>query len=111
MKKHRAPILIAAVVIFLWFNLATYWWVNSFESVGAAITLTWNAITTNWMILIIIGDSAVFLLMIFVWLLKDARQRGWVGYKRWGWIAAILALGSPALLIYLISRPNKVQSG
>ena len=109
MKKYRAVILIAAVLIFLCFNLATFWWVNSFESLGAAITLTWKAIIGNWMILIIIGDSVVFLLLIFVWLVRDARQRGWIGYKRWGWIVAILTLGSPALLVYLISRPDKLQ--
>lgn len=106
-KRHRTIIAIAAVVIFLWFNLATYWWVNNFNSAAEAISLTWKAITTNWMIIIIISDSIVFVLLIFVWLVADARQRGWSGYKRWGWILAILAFGSPALMIYLVSRPAK----
>lgn len=106
-KSHRAVIAIVAAIIFLSFNLATYWWVNSFASVSAAITLTWKAIVNNWMLLIIISDSFFFLLLIFVWLLRDADRRGWRGYKRWAWVPAILAFGSPALMIYLISRPCK----
>jgi hypothetical protein len=98
---------ISAIVIFVAFNIATYWWVNSFDSVAAAINLTWKAITNNWMILIIISDSSLFLLLIFFWLLADARQRGWTNFRRWGWVAAILAFGSPALMMYLVLRPDK----
>jgi hypothetical protein len=106
-KQQRVIIVGAAVSIFIWFNVATYWWVNSFDSLGSAINQTWNAITGNWMSLIILCDSAVFLILIFVWLQGDARQRGWTGYKRWIWIPAILGLGSPALLIYLVARPQR----
>ena len=106
-KQHRALIILAAVLTFLWFNVATYWWVNSFDSVAAAIGRTWSTIINNWMILVIISDSIVFLLLIFVWLLGDARQRGWTGFKRWGWLIAMIAFGSPALLIYLVRRPGK----
>jgi hypothetical protein len=107
--KHRGLLATIAVIIFLGFNVATYWWVNSFDSVGAAISLTWKAIINNWMIVIIITDSFCFVLLTFVWLLADARQRGWSGVRRWGWIAAILAFGSPALMIYLVSRPERVS--
>jgi hypothetical protein len=100
-------IVVAAVAIFLCFNIATYWWVNSFDSVAAAISRTWTTIIDNWMTLIILSDSFVFLVLIFIWLLGDARRRGWTGLKRWGWLVAILAFGSPALLIYLTLRPGK----
>lgn len=106
-QTRKTPIVVAAVLIFSWFNLATYWWVNSFGSVTAAIAQTWGAMTSNWMLLIILCDSAVFLVLIFVWLLRDARKRGWIGYKRWAWLAAILGFGSPALMIYIIARPQK----
>jgi hypothetical protein len=106
-KRQRSILIVVAVLIFLWFNVATYWWVSSFDSVATAISRTWQAIVNNWMILIILSDSLFFLLLIFVWLLSDARRRGWTGYKRWGWIAALLALGSPALLIYLVLRPKE----
>jgi len=106
-KLHRALIVVTAVAIFLAFNIATYWWVNSFDSVAAAISRTWTTMINNWMILIILSDSFVFLLLIFIWLLGDARQRGWRGLKRWGWLVAMLAFGSPALLIYLTFRPSK----
>ena len=106
-KQWKTSIVVAAVLIFVWFNIATYWWVNSYDSLGAAIVQTWLAIISNWMLLIILCDSTVFFVLIFVWLLSDARQRGWTGYKRWGWLAAILAFGSPALLIYIIARAQK----
>ena len=107
-KRQRSILILVAVLIFLWFNVATYWWVSSFDSVAIAISSTWQAIVNNWMILIVLSDSLFFLLLIFVWLVGDARRRGWTGYKGWGWIAALLALGSPALLIYLVLRPRKV---
>jgi hypothetical protein len=97
----------SAVLIFLLFNAATYWWVKSFDSLAAAISLTWTTIINNWMILIIICDSIFFLLLIFVWLLGDARERGSTGFRRWGWLVAMIAFGSPALLIYLVLRPRQ----
>lgn len=106
-KQQRVIIVVIAIAIFFWFNLATYWWVNSFDSVATAIHRTWQAIVTNWMTLIIISDSFFFMLLIFVWLLKDARRRGWAGYKRWSWLVALLGFGSPALLLYLVLRPNE----
>ena len=99
--------VVLAAVIFLWFLVATYWWANSFESAGEAISQTWQAIINNWMILIVLSDAFVFVLLIFTWVLGDARQRGWGGYKRWGWIAAMIMFGSPALLVYLAIRPSK----
>jgi hypothetical protein len=105
-KRQRSILIVVAALIFLWFNVATYWWVSSFDSLATAISRTWEVIVNNWMILIILSDSLFFLLLIFVWLLSDARRRGWTGYKRWCWIAALLVLGSPALLIYLVLRPK-----
>jgi flagellar biosynthesis protein FlhB len=106
-KRQRFILVVLAVVIFLSFNVATYWWVSSFGSVITAINRTWQAIVNNWMIVIILTDSLFFLLLIIVWLLDDARRRGWTRSKRWGWIAALLGLGSPALLIYLVLRPKE----
>jgi hypothetical protein len=106
-KRQRFILVVLAVVIFLSFNVATYWWVSSFGSVITAINRTWQAIVNNWMIVIILTDSLFFLLLIFVWLLDDARRRGWTRSKIWGWIAALLGLGSPALLIYLVLRPKE----
>jgi hypothetical protein len=108
-KKQRTIIVVVAFAIFFWFNLATYWWINNFDSVSIAISRTWQAIANNWMILIILSDSLLFMLLIFIWLLKDARRRGWTGYKRWGWIVALLGLGSPALLLYLVFRPSETS--
>lgn len=106
-KTQRAMIWLAAILIFIWFNVATYWWVNSFDSLGSAISSTWHLMTGNWMLLIILIDSLVFLFLIFVWLLRDAAQRGWTGYQQWLWVPAILIFGSPALLAYVVLRPGK----
>ena len=48
-----------------------------------------------------------FVVLIFAWVLGDAKRRGWEGFRRWGWIPAMMMLGSPALLIYLAVRPDK----
>ena len=106
-KTRRVVIGMAAILIFIWFNVATYWWVHDYDSVRFAISGTWRLMTGNWMLLIIISDSLVFLCLIFVWLLRDARHRGWTSYKRWLWIPAILLFGSPALLTYVLLRPIK----
>lgn len=106
-NRHRRKLVVAAVLIFLWFLLGTYWWAISFASVDDAVSQTWQAIINNWMILVILSDAFFFVVLIFAWLLGDARQRGWEGYKRWGWIPAMMMLGSPALLIYLAVRPDK----
>ena len=106
-NRHRWTMVVVAVVIFLWFLLGTYWWINSFDSVDEAISRTWQAIINNWMILVILSDAFFFVVLIFVWVLGDARRRGWEGYKRWGWIPAMMMLGSPALLINLAVRPSK----
>jgi hypothetical protein len=104
-KPLRVIIGLAAILIFTWFNVATYWWVNDFDSIGSAVRSTWRLMTGNWMWLIIISDSLIFLTLIFVWLLRDAAHRGWTGFRRWLWIPAILLLGSPALLAYVLLRP------
>ena len=39
-KRQRFILVVLAVVIFLWFNVATYWWVSSFGSVVTAISRT-----------------------------------------------------------------------
>ena len=106
-NPNRRIMIFAAAVIFLWFLVGTYWWVNSFDSVADAIAQTWQAIINNWMILIILSDAMFFVLLIFGWVVGDARRRGWEGYKRWGWIPAMIMFGSPALLIYLAVRPSK----
>ena len=105
-KIRRTLIWLTAILIFIWFNVATYWWVDSFDSLGSAISSTWRLMTGNWMLLIILSDSLVFLCLIFVWLLRDAVWRGWTGYKRWLWLPAILLFGSPALLGYVALRPD-----
>ena len=99
--------VVIAAVIFLWFLVATSWWAGSFNSVSEAITQTWQTIINNWMTLVILSDAFVFVILIFVWVARDARERGWSGYRRWGWIPVMMMFGSPALLIYLAFRPDK----
>lgn len=106
-SRHRWIMIVIAALIFLWFLVATSWWIDSFTSVSEAIAQTWQMIIDNWMILIILSDAFVFVILIFVWVVRDARARGWSGYRRWGWIPAMMMLGSPALLIYLALRPDK----
>lgn len=109
-NRHRWILIAVAVVIFIWFLVGTSWWVNSFDSTGEAIFQTWQSMLNNWMILVILSDAFLFVVLIFAWVLGDAKRRGWKGFKRWAWIPAMMMLGSPALLIYLAVRPPRSGS-
>ena len=103
----RALCLVAAALTLLWFVAGALWWLSSYESVGAAISDSWRTLTSNVMNLIILSDAFFFVLLVFAWVLRDARERGWRGLRRWGWVVAMTLVGCPALLVYLALRPEK----
>jgi hypothetical protein len=105
---QRTLCLVAAALTFAWFVAGALWWLSSYESVGAAITDSWRTLTSNVMNLIILSDAFFFIVLVFVWVLRDAGERGWRGARRWVWIAAMMLAGCPALLVYLALRPEKL---
>ena len=105
--RKRALCLAAAALILIWFVAGALWWLSAYESVGAAISDSWRTLTSNVMNLIILSDALFFILLVFAWVLSDARERGWRGARRWGWLVAMMLVGCPALLVYLALRPEK----
>ena len=103
----RALCLAAAALIFAWFVAGALWWLAAYESVGAAITDSWQTLTSNVMNLIILSDAFFFIVLVMAWVLRDAAERGWRGARRWGWVFGMMLVGCPALLVYLAFRPEK----
>jgi len=110
LNTQRALCLTGAAIVFVWFVAGAAWWLSGYESVGAAIADSWRTLTSNVMNLIVLSDALFFVLLVFAWVLRDARERGWAGARRWGWVAAMMIVGCPALLVYLAVRPDKLPA-
>ena len=105
--KKRTFYYIAAVLFFIWENFALVRWAGRFNSIGAAFSHTWHAMTADWMTLLILLDGGVFAIVVISWLVLDTRTRGLRVSQRWGWLLLTLIVGSPAVLIYLGCRPSQ----
>ena len=106
---QRTLAVAASAVILAAFTWGTSRWLAAYDSTGAAVAASCRAIASNWMLVVMLTDAFLLFVMIFVWLARDARSRGWVGLRRWAWIAAVMSLGCPALLLYLAFRPDKLN--
>jgi hypothetical protein len=107
--RRRTLCLVAAALIFAWFLVAVRLWLAGYESVGAGVADTLRTLTSNWVVLVILSDAFLFIVLVFAWVLGDARARGWGGLKGWAWVFAMMAVGCPALLVYLALRPEKID--
>lgn len=106
---QRTLAVAVAAALLAWFTLKTSRWLAAYDSVAAAVADSWLTVASNGMLVVMLGDAFLLFLLIFFWLARDARSRGWVGPRRWLWIAAVMFLGCPALLIYLAFRPEKIS--
>ncbi len=98
----------AAAALLAAFTWGTMRWLASYDSVGEAVRDSCATIASNWMLVVMLTDAFFLFLLIFVWLARDARSRGWTGARRWGWLVAMTLVGCPALLVYLAYRPDKL---
>ena len=103
----RAFYCVAAALFFIWENFAAMQWVRRFDSIGAALSHTWQTMTEDWMTLLILQDAAVLAILVISWLLLDTRSRGLSGRQRFTWLILTLIVGSPIILIYLGYRPSQ----
>ena len=106
MKNARGKLLILTMILFVWFGLGAYWWLNQHGSIMVAGQHFIDTILSDWMVTLFMSDLVIIGLLACLWVVKDAGKRGWSGYKRWGWTVLFLILGSPALFIYLALRPD-----
>ena len=97
----RPLLLTAAVILFAWLTIATILWLRDAGSLSEALVHLWTSARADWMLVAILTDAGVFVLLSLVWLWHDAKARDWSPPRRLAWIAAVVALGSPVLLLYL----------
>jgi hypothetical protein len=106
MKNRRGILLVITLIILVWIGLGTYWWLREHGTIILAAQHFLDTILSDWMVTLFMSDLVIIGLLVCLWVLKDAKERGWSGYKRWGWTVLFVVLGSPALLIYLAFRPG-----
>jgi hypothetical protein len=97
----RPLLLMAAALFFVWLNVATVMWLRDAGSLSEAVGHLWTAVRADWMLVAILTDAGVFVLLGLAWLWRNAGERGWSRPRRLAWLAAVVAVGSPALLLYL----------
>lgn len=97
----RPLLLTAAALIFAWINVATVLWLRDAGSFPEALAHFWTTVRADWMLVAILTDAGVFVLLGLAWLWRNAGERGWSTLRRLAWLVAVVALGSPALLLYL----------
>lgn len=107
--RKRNLYFAAALLFFIWENIATIRWASQFDSIGAALSHTYTAITGDWMTMLIMQDGGVFVVLVIAWLLADTRARGLSSRQRGAWLFLTLALGSPAVLVYLGQRSSRTM--
>ncbi len=97
----RPLLLTATAVLFAWLNVATFAWLRAAGSLSGALIHFWTSARADWLLVAVLTDAVVFAVLGLVWLWHDAGDRGWSTARRIAWLAAILALGSPPLLLYV----------
>ena len=103
----RPLLLTAAALVFAWFTVATVLWLRDAGSLSGALGHFWTSARADWMLIAILTDAGVFAVLGIIWLWRSARDRGWSKRRRLGWLAAVVAFGSPALLLYLALSVRK----
>ena len=79
-------------------------WIHDAGSVGTAAAQTWDRLSSDWFLLIVVTDHLVIAGVALLWVLSDSARRGWSVGKRLALVAVFIGLGTPALLGYLAQR-------
>jgi len=91
------PLLLSVLVMFGALSVVAL----ALEGIGGFV----DAITFNWSSLQIYVDLVVAIVVISVWIYRDARGRG---RNPWPWIVVSLIVGMFGPLVYLLTRrPNR----
>jgi hypothetical protein len=84
-------------------------WVAAAGSLDAAAGRTWAGVRSDWFLQIVVIDHLAIAGAALLWVWADAGRRGWSVQQRLAWVAAFVALGTPALLGYLAERPRQTS--
>ncbi len=103
----RPLLLTAATLVFTWINVATILWIRDAGGFVEALAHLWAAARADWLLLAILTDAGVFVLLALAWLWRNTGDRAWSTPRRLACVAAVVAVGSPALLAYLALSPRR----
>lgn len=103
--KRRTWLLVPAAAFSLWILWATARWFRA----GASVARSWEAAIADPMTLLFLTDGMMFGLIAIGMMLWDLRNKGASAVRCAAWAAAVLIVGSPAVLVYLFSRPSSDQ--
>lgn len=109
-RTLSAALLTLAAAFLAWELYGAVRWVRSAGGLGNAFDHLWQAITSDWMALIVVTDHLLIAGVVLVALWLDALRCGWPVARRLLLAAAFVALGSPALLAYLAWRVRGVAA-
>jgi hypothetical protein len=105
MRQLLRVVLVASAIGFLvWEVYAAVRWTCEAGGIGPAFDHWWSTQSSDWMALIVLSDHAVIAGVVLIALWSDARQLGWLLWRRVLLAIAFVALGSPTLLFYLAWR-------
>jgi hypothetical protein len=90
-----------AIAFGVWELAAVLHWIRDAGSIGSAGAQTWERLSADWFLLIVVTDHLVIAGIALLWGLIDAGRRGWSLWMRLAWVVAFVGLGTPALLGYL----------
>ncbi|MBI5445127.1 MAG: DUF2834 domain-containing protein [Deltaproteobacteria bacterium] len=107
MSAERRTLGLAGLLLLTWFGVGGFLWLAQGGGVRAAVLHFLEAVRSDWMVVLFVNDLLVLLLLASVWVWADGRRRRVPAGRRGLWVAAVLLLGSPALLLYLAFRPEE----
>ncbi len=102
---RRILLWVGALAFAGWELVGVLLWVGAAGSLGVASAQTWERLRSDWYLLIVVTDHLVIAGVVLLWVWGDMGQRGWSLRIRLAWLAALIALGTPTLLVYLAERP------
>jgi hypothetical protein len=102
----KLPPLLAALALafLLWELVAVVLWARESGGLRAAPAHFWRSLHSDWMVLLVVTDHLVVAGAVLVGLWLDAARAGASAARRVGLAIAFIALGSPAMLLYLAWR-------
>jgi hypothetical protein len=95
-----------AIAFGVWELAAVILWIGDAASIASAGTHTWERLSADWFLLVVVTDHLVIAAVALLWVLVDARRRGQPLWMRLAWVVAFVGLGTPALLGYLAQRAS-----
>lgn len=97
-------LILAATALFLFYIYGLYQWIRSGHSFGDV----WQAITSDWFLVITVLDMSLFSLLCLLWLYRDMQKRKFSKGKTLLLLFGTLIVGVVVPLLYLAFRKKPV---